>query len=192
MNERDYKKIIEKQEKTINDYKLEVDLLKKQLLYYKKAAYTDSLTNLGNRRSLENIGKYDCVILGDIDQFKKINDEYGHNIGDQVLVEISEIFRKLVRESDFVCRWGGEEFVILLKNCNDNNAYKKTLKLKEEISKLSKKFGFKISMSFGISHSIENEPLAVAIEKADKAMYKSKENGRNTITIYKLTKSIDF
>jgi len=181
-----YKKKLEEKDKIINLYKKEVELLKRQLEVYKQAAYTDCLTNLDNRRSIENNDEnFDSVILGDVDHFKNINDNFGHDLGDRVLVEISKVFKRYVRESDLVCRWGGEEFVILLKNCDDSDAYNKALQLKEEIANLSEKFGFKITMSFGISKII-GKTLKNAIEEADKAMYESKEKGRNTITIFKL------
>ena len=191
MTEKNYKKKLKEKEKIINEYKKKIELLKRQLEYYKKAACTDSLTKLNNRRSLETSEDYDSVILGDIDYFKKINDSYGHKIGDSVLIDISNVFKECVRENDLVCRWGGEEFVILLKNCNNIDAYKKALQLKEEISKLSEKFGFTITMSFGISDA-RNNTLKDAIDEADKAMYESKQRGRDTITIYKLEKTIDF
>ena len=186
MKDKDYIKIIKKKNKLINNYEKEIELLKKQNEYYRRIACTDSLTHLGNRRSLEKAFNYDSVILGDIDHFKMINDKYGHKSGDLVLIEVSNVFKKFVRESDLVCRWGGEEFVILLKNCTNEDAYKKAMQLKDQISLLSNEFGFKISMSFGIS-SILDKPLSKAIEEADQAMYKSKEDGRDRVTVYTLS-----
>ena len=159
--------------------------MKKKTEYYKRIAFTDSLTKLGNRRSLEKIDNYDSVILGDIDHFKKINDEHGHTFGDLVLVEVSNVLKNSIRESDLICRWGGEEFVILLKNCNNDDAYNKAIQLKEQIALLGEKFGFKITMSFGVSDML-NKTLKTAIDEADKAMYKSKEDGRDRVTIYSL------
>ena len=193
MTEREFRKKLKTKkmqitrlEKNIKLLKKKNKLLKKQKEYYKKIACTDSLTHLGNRRSLEKANDYDTVILGDIDHFKKINDKYGHDLGDLVLVEVSKILKKFVRESDLACRWGGEEFVILLKNCNDKDAYNKAMQLKEQIALLGDKFGFEITMSFGISN-ILNKTLSAAIDEADKAMYKSKEDGRDRVTIYSLT-----
>ena len=185
MKKDDYIKLLEEKDKLIKKYECEIELLKKQNEYLKQISYTDSLTHLGNRRALEKIDEYDSVIMGDIDYFKKINDKYGHQTGDIVLIEISNVLRNFVRESDLVCRWGGEEFVILLKNCNDKDAYFKAVQLKEEIASLGDKFGFKITMSFGISN-IENKSLKTAIDEADQAMYKSKEDGRNRVTVYSL------
>ena len=186
MKEKNYKKKIKNKKNEIKKYKKELKILKEQLEYYKKIACTDSLTHLANRRSLENVNDYDTVILGDIDHFKLINDLHGHDLGDSVLVEVSKIMKKYVRECDLVCRWGGEEFVILLKNCNDDDAYKKAMQLKDKIAALGNKFGFEITMSFGIS-TILDKTLKTAIQEADQAMYKSKTDGRNRVTIYSLT-----
>ena len=100
-----------------------------------------------------------------------------------LLVEIGKILQKFVRETDMACRWGGEEFVILLKNCNTTDAYNKATMLRKEIIKLSEKYGFKITMSFGIAN-LEGKTMEKAIKEADKAMYKSKIDGRNRVTIY--------
>ncbi len=185
MTEADYIKIIQKKNEQINKYKKKIINLKKQNDYYKTMAFTDSLTKLRNRRSLNKIDSYHSVILGDIDHFKKINDENGHNFGDLVLIEVSNILKNSIRESDLVCRWGGEEFVILLKNCSNEDAYNKAIQLKERISQLEEKIGIRVTMSFGVS-DISNKSLKTAIEEADKAMYISKEAGRNRVTVYSL------
>ena len=167
--------------------RLENRELKRKLTMYKEIAYKDTLTNLNNRRSLESISDYDCLILGDIDHFKIINDTYGHLVGDEVLIEISSVFKHFVRETDYVCRWGGKEFLIFLKNCDDEDAYGKANLLREKIMELSDEFGFEITMSFGISNLSDNT-LEDAIKNADEAMYESKHNGRNRVTVYQLKK----
>ena len=154
-----------------------------QIEYYKIEAYTDSLTKLNNRRSIENLRDFDSVILGDIDHFKNINDKYGHDLGDQVLIEISKVLKDNIRQTDLVCRWGGEEFVVFLKNCTDEDAYIKATILREKVSQLSEKFGFDITMSFGVS-KLSKSTMQKAIKEADAAMYLSKQNGRNRVTIY--------
>ena len=165
--------------------------LKKEIEVLKKQAYTDSLTKLNNRRTIENVSGFDNLILGDIDFFKSINDNFGHDVGDKVLVEIGIVLKKYVRETDLVCRWGGEEFIILLKDCNDDDAYDKAELLKDKVMELSEKFGFKITMSFGISN-LSNKTMENAIKDADTAMYQSKHDGRNRVTMYQLVnKSID-
>ena len=134
---------------------------------------------------MDSIVDYDSVILGDIDFFKKINDSYGHKKGDDVLVAISEILEKYVRDTDVVCRYGGEEFLIILKNCSDEEAFNKATLLKDKIQELQQVFGFQITMSFGISNYLFEKPVLEAIEEADKALFKSKNNGRNRVTIYR-------
>ncbi len=183
MNEKYYNKKIENKNKIIEMQQREIELLKRQVEFYKEEAYTDSLTKLNNRRAITNLEQYDSIIFCDIDYFKKINDQYGHHTGDLVLVELGKILRYHVRETDFVARWGGEEFIILLKNCDIKDAHAKAVVLKNQMKLLSKKLGFNVTLSFGIS-SLNKDNLKTAINDADKAMYKSKRDGRNRITIY--------
>lgn len=184
MNKIDYEKEMSKKDKIIEELKLENEELKKLVEKYKNEAYYDSLTHLNNRRVLENVVEYDSVILGDIDFFKKINDSYGHLKGDEVLIAIGEVLEKSVRDTDVVCRWGGEEFLIILKNCSNEEAYKKALLLKEKIEELKNIFHFNITMSFGISNYLFKKTVLEAIDEADKALSKSKKNGRNRVTMY--------
>ncbi len=173
---------------TLLKLRMENRKLKRENDFLREQVCKDALTKLNNRRALENIDEYDSLILGDIDHFKVINDTYGHLVGDEVLVEISLVFKKFVRDTDLVCRWGGEEFLILLKNCNDHDAYAKASIFKEKIMELSEKFGFDITMSFGVSNLSEST-LESAIKKADEAMYTSKREGRNKVTVYQIKKN---
>lgn len=181
----DYENEIAKKDLIIKELRDEIELLKDEIKKYKKEIYIDSLTKLKNRRAIENISDYDSIIIGDIDYFKNINDTYGHLKGDEVLIAISEVLNSYVRETDIVCRWGGEEFVIVLKNCSNEDAYKKALVLKEKVAQLKEKFGFEITMSFGVSNYLFEKPVKKAIDEADKALYKSKQNGRNRVTMYR-------
>ena len=183
MNENYYKKKLENKDIIIELQKKEIELLKRKAEFYEKEAYTDSLTQLKNRRAITSLEQYDSIIFCDVDYFKKINDHYGHHTGDLVLIEISKILKSNVRETDFVGRWGGEEFLILLKNCDIKDTYAKAVVLKNEMKLLSKRMGFNITLSFGIT-SLNKDNLKNAINDADKAMYKSKKDGRNRITIY--------
>lgn len=185
MKETDLINELERKNKIIAELKLELEILKRENERLKKETYLDNLTQLNNRRVLENVSGFDSVIMGDVDYFKKINDSYGHSKGDEVLVAISQVLNEYVRDTDIVCRWGGEEFVILLKNCNDQDAYRKAMLLKEKISDLKYMFGFEITMSFGVSNFLLEKPVKKAINEADKALYKSKQNGRNKVTMYK-------
>ncbi len=185
MEKEEYEKELNKKDKIIKKLENEIEQLKQQVKKYKDEAYVDSLTHLKNRRALENIVDFDSVIIGDIDHFKKINDTYGHLKGDEVLVAISQVLNNYVRETDIVCRLGGEEFVIILKKCSEEEAYKKAMILKEKVSELKKVFGFDITMSFGVSNFLFEKPVKEAIREADKALYKSKRNGRNMVTVYR-------
>ena len=182
-----YKKKILKLHRELLISKNKIKQLKKENEILRMQVNTDSLTKLNNRRCLEKAVGFDSLILGDLDHFKKINDSHGHDVGDEVLVEVSIILKKYVRDTDLVCRWGGEEFLVLLKNCSDEEALNKANLLKDKIMELSDKFGFRITMSFGISN-LSTSTLEDAISKADKAMYVSKKEGRNKATIYTLNK----
>ena len=83
-----------------------------------------------------------------------------------------------------VLRWGGEEFIILLKNCSLINAFNKASELRVAVSALSEKLGFNITMSFGVSEIRDNADVQTVVSEADKAMYESKQNGRNKVSIY--------
>ena len=161
-----------------------IDELKKEVAYYKDISTIDSLTGLQNRRAIENVNEYDSLIMGDVDLFKKINDNYGHDTGDKVLKLISDILKKLVRDGDLVLRWGGEEFIILLKNCSLVNAFNKASELRVAVSALSEKLGFDITMSFGVAEIRDNVDVQTVVSEADEAMYESKNTGRNKVTVY--------
>ena len=182
---KDVYRLLKEKDELIKKYKEEITLLKKQVEMYKKESYTDSLTKLNNRRAIKELNGFDVVILGDIDHFKNINDTYGHECGDQVLIEISNILKKCTRDTDSVFRWGGEEFVVFLKGCKVDDGYDKAVLLKDNIEELEEVFGFRVTMSFGVSE-LANKTMQEAIKEADEAMYKSKKNGRNTVTIYRL------
>ncbi len=158
--------------------------LRKAVKYYKDMSTVDSLTGLRNRRAIENVNEYDSVIMGDVDLFKNINDSYGHDTGDKVLKLVSDVLKNLVRDGDLVLRWGGEEFIILLKNCSLINAFNKASELRVAVSALSEKLGFNITMSFGVSEIRDNADVQTVVSEADKAMYESKQNGRNKVSIY--------
>jgi len=158
----------------------------------------DALTNLYNRRTANE--KYlnwitgerrriypITVILCDIDFFKKINDNYGHDCGDYVLKQIAQLLVDNTRENDVVSRWGGEEFMILLKdtNLNEGSTVAETLRVKTELSSLE--YGgekIRITMSFGLATTDQKTDLDQVVNQADKNLYIAKKNGRNQV-IYK-------
>jgi diguanylate cyclase (GGDEF)-like protein len=157
----------------------------------------DTLTGISNRRhfkelfhkqiSLSNRDKKDiAIIFFDIDNFKLINDNLGHNIGDEILKSIAKILSINIRESDFVARWGGEEFVITLIDSSIENSLIIAEKLRLLIEKdlgLQKLANSKVTGSFGLSMFIDTDTQDEIIARADNAMYESKENGKNKITV---------
>lgn len=153
---------------------------------------TDYLTKLNNRKKIDsvleenvrNFKRYNddfSLILLDIDDFKKINDKYGHLSGDEVLVSISNILIDSTREVDVVGRWGGEEFIIICPKTNKDEALVLAEKLRNKISTYDFKYLGNITASFGISSYSENNSLKELLLKADDAMYLSKSKGKNRV-----------
>ena len=149
-------------------------------------AYKDPLTDAYNRRYFyEKIKKLpnntNSLIMIDIDHFKLINDMYGHEMGDYILKELINLIKILVRKNDIIVRWGGEEFIILLKNVNSNKAVKIAEKIRKTIESYNFK-GIKITASFGVKETkgtITSDDLKIL----DKALYLSKTKGRNQVNI---------
>ncbi len=153
---------------------------------------TDSLTGLYNRHKLNELllcevsrsSRYQTptsVILVDVDYFKRINDSYGHNVGDDVLVQLAAIFRKNSRESDCLGRWGGEEFLIITSNSDARSAVDFAEKLRAAIhNELFPKVGH-ISVSCGVAQYVAGQDATQWISSADKALYQAKEAGRNRV-----------
>lgn len=155
----------------------------------------DSLTGIYNRNKLKEIVAYELrkykrekiplsLIMFDIDHFKKINDTYGHNVGDYALKTISNIVLENIRESDVFARWGGEEFVILAPNTKIENAQVLAEKLRKKIANFDFDGIGTITCSFGVAEIREGFGLENMIESADKALYVAKRSGRNRTELY--------
>lgn len=155
---------------------------------------TDHLTGLYNRYKFEETFTYEkrqanryktelCIVMMDIDNFKLVNDTYGHNQGDIFLQTISQELKKVFRDTDVIGRWGGEEFLILLPKTCIKDAYEITQRVREQIAqKVFEHVGTKTA-SFGITKIYENDTLDIAISRADIALYDAKENGKNQVKI---------
>jgi diguanylate cyclase (GGDEF)-like protein len=145
-------------------------------------AYTDELTNALNRNGciykLKKIKDYSLLMI-DIDFFKKINDTYGHDRGDMVLREISKTIRTHIRKNDVFCRWGGEEFIIILPETSLKRAAKVAEKIKNIIQN-SDFNGIRITVSIGVSEF--NKSFEFTLKKADEKLYYSKNTGRNKVS----------
>lgn len=167
-------------------------------LLYKKAvvnAYRDPLTTLNNRAAFEdtmtrvtcNFRRHDTdfsILMLDIDHFKKINDTYGHLVGDTVLKEFSQCLKNSVRLSDEVFRYGGEEFVIVLKNTHHAGARLIAERIREQLKSLILKDGKQVTTSIGISSSHNNPAIEKILVQADQALYQAKNNGRNSVVTH--------
>jgi len=181
-----------------NDIKSYLSILKNEVEEYQNKAYIDGLTKVFNRMFLEENkkklilkaeiqNKPLSVIMLDIDDFKKINDTYGHDIGDLVLVKLAQTIKSSLRKSDYLIRYGGEEFVVILY-LNIDDALKVAEKIRKEIEELeinlpnNKILHFTISL--GVSHILENETnLFDIIKRADEKLYKAKLSGKNQVQI---------
>jgi diguanylate cyclase (GGDEF)-like protein len=164
-----------------------------------KSAATDSLTKLLNRQAFDFVFQQAildsersrqplCVALMDIDHFKKINDKQGHLIGDHVLREIAAIAKRSLRESDVICRWGGEEFLLLLKNCTLEKATSIAENLRTTIAANDfsrttdlAKTKLSLTVSMGVAECKLHESEDSVFERADVALYQAKESGRNSV-----------
>jgi len=169
------REIYENQEKTLTDI-----------------ATRDMLTGLYNRRYLiefldhsiarfERTGESFVVAMGDIDNFKQINDTYGHDIGDQVLKDSGNYFLSSLRKNDCVCRWGGEELLILLPDSNAKNSFQLIERLRKGLSdnvKIDHPDAPTITISFGIAQ-YEGESAKQFIKEIDQLLYQAKDSGKN-------------
>lgn len=152
----------------------------------------DPLTGLCNRRCIneryENaISKKEdySIIIGDIDDFKHVNDTYGHTCGDSVLQAVAEVFKESVRVDDIVCRWGGEEILVMLPNCSKHDAGLIADRIVDGVRKIlvESADGEKISitMTFGIADSGEGSDIKEVIREADARLYYGKSHGKNCV-----------
>jgi diguanylate cyclase (GGDEF)-like protein len=167
---------------------------------YKKMemlARTDPLTQLSNRRDLlerfqqevirfERSGKPLTILLGDIDDFKMINDRYGHDCGDFSLVNTAEIMKSMVRKQDTVGRWGGEEFIILLPETSISGGEIVAQAIRRRIAAENFSFkthNFSITLTFGVCGFIEEMDVDSCINRADEALYQGKRQGKNCVVL---------
>jgi len=163
-----------------------------RMFFIKRKIFEDSLTKVYNRKYLAEIEnsidlKDYIVAIVDIDFFKHINDTYGHKVGDEILRQFAQFLKENLRQEDIIIRYGGEEFLLLLKK-DRNFSNKKVLVVLERLIKAIRSIDFnnlKITASFGVNLDTDKaRNLGDAIKKADLALYKAKREGRNRIEIY--------
>ncbi|HRF90278.1 MAG TPA: GGDEF domain-containing protein [Desulfobacter postgatei] len=174
----------------------ELNALKLELGNLRRAVKTDALTGLLNRRGFDDaIEKHMedaqeetaplTLIIADIDQFKRINDNYGHLTGDTVLKLISKLIQRHIKGRDIACRFGGEEFIMALPETKIDGGFALAEQIRTSLEKVrwqSKSSGKDIgtiTISLGVAQLIPGEDLNALIARADKALYAAKKNGRN-------------
>ena len=171
--------------------------LKARVQKERMQAQTDTLTGVANRLGYDQrisqeyarwkrFGNPLILIVCDVDHFKRINDDYGHAAGDKALKTIAKLLQGKIRETDYLARFGGEEFVLIMPGANQDVAKEVAEKLRDAVG--SSGFHFKgepvsITISAGVAEFKEGDvPLAV-FERADNALYKAKEAGRNKVVV---------
>jgi diguanylate cyclase (GGDEF)-like protein len=162
-------------------------------------ATKDPLTGLFNRRKMIDLLEYErerskrkktsySVIICDIDHFKKVNDSYGHDCGDLILQQVTEKVCEMIREQDQLARWGGEEFLLLLPETDEEGAHTLSEKVRKSIEDDSfscPSAKIAITMTFGIAVAEKEEDPDRCIKKADIALYNGKTGGRNQSVVFK-------
>ena len=182
------------QKRFIADQQEELTRKNRELEYL---VFHDPMTHLYNRRRFEELLRNEiavirryphdsCIIILDIDNFKRVNDNYGHPAGDMVIRQIAEVLRENVRETDAVSRWGGEEFLILLPNTSLTDGRQAAEKLKKIIGNMEfsiKEKTVHITASFGVTglRGDRKDSLEMAYKDADNALYLAKERGKNRV-----------
>ncbi|MGD9570156.1 MAG: GGDEF domain-containing protein [Sedimentibacter sp.] len=170
-------------------------LIREQQAELEQMAFFDTLTNLPNRRLFDELVKKEmdiinsnkiqsCIIIADLDHFKKVNDTYGHPVGDCVLQQFAKLIKDNLRASDIVARLGGEEFIILLPSTNKENAAIVSENLKSVVESTAFKCGentISITSSFGVSELSCNPTHSNYYQNADNALYMAKQDGRNKV-----------
>jgi len=151
---------------------------------------TDPLTGLPNVRALEetvshlNRSEQDCFLLLDLDHFKQVNDQHGHLIGDEVLRTVAGVLRRETRPGDLVCRYGGEEFAVLLRDCQPDQATDVAERIRRSVAERSVKTDtgtVRVTISGGLITFDPARAFGKQFEEADRRLYQAKESGRNRI-----------
>lgn len=160
----------------------------------REVASRDKLTGLYNRHQGERLledgfkaahasRRCMAVLMCDIDHFKRINDTFGHVAGDRILADVAAILRRSVRDSDAVIRWGGEEFLVVLGNCNQSPAFELAERIRARVGEYEDAEVGRVSISVGLASLMPDESLENLVARADAALYQSKHAGRNRTTV---------
>ncbi len=155
-------------------------------------AKTDEMTDIFNRRYFMELGQREInisrrtnmpltIFMIDIDDFKTINDKYGHAMGDKIIKEFAISCKKILRKTDIFARIGGDEFAILFPNTNIKNAVNLSKRLVNKIILLDEKYPFNISVSIGIVENVNFDKIELLLKKADEKLYSAKNKGKNCV-----------
>lgn len=173
-------------------YRLLVKELEEKNNILNKVVINDKLTGINNRyyfdkRIIEEMGIADrystplSLLVFDLDRFKYVNDTFGHDIGDKVLITLSDKVKRLMRKTDIFARWGGEEFVILMTHTNLDGATCAAEKIRKEAEAIYYMGVGNVTISIGVAQRLDNESLDSWFKRADRALYRAKKEGRNRV-----------
>lgn len=172
--------------------KTRTQALKERTDELEKQANTDPLTGIFNRRKFMQIALHELsrfkrhkhifsILMLDIDDFKKVNDNFGHDVGDKVIKDVATIIQEATRDSDCFSRWGGEEFIIMLPESDLSGRCIFAEKIINLINSYKFDHAERVTVSMGVTSSIENDDnIDEIIKRADHALYKAKGSGKNT------------
>ena len=170
----------------------------RQIVSHAVEAHTDALTGLANRRAFDSElnrayrASIDCgaptlVMMIDVDHFKSVNDTYGHALGDEVLKRLSHLIQEELRPLDHVCRYGGEEFAVLLPNTSIGGAFSTAERIRQSVRRskfTADKQSLEVSISIGATPLDErDQQYNEALARADKALYEAKQLGRDRVVV---------
>jgi len=185
------KDLLDKKNRDLDAAQLELMIKNREL---EEVSITDGLTQINNRRRINDIlseeflranryGIRFSVILIDIDFFKTINDNFGHQTGDKVLYDLAQLIKNSLRVAEHVGRWGGEEFLIVLPNTNAAEAYILSERIRSKISCTVFLDCRQVTSSFGITENLDNDSMELIVKRVDIALYQAKVK-RNCSCIY--------
>lgn len=157
-------------------------------------AKTDNLTGLSNRMELDRVLKQEVlrsersghalsIMMADLDRFKRINDQFGHMLGDEIIVDTARLLVQSCRQTDILGRWGGEEFLIICPDTDRENAVHLAERIRKNIEKHVFTQGLRICVSIGIAEYQNGDTPMTLVKRADDAMYEAKTNGRNQVVV---------
>jgi diguanylate cyclase (GGDEF)-like protein len=189
----EFKKLSVKLKQMIAQLLLQKENVKNEEIL-KEMAYKDSLTKIYNRQRFDEelqreINRFKRIkepltlLMFDIDFFKDFNDRYGHQMGDEILIQISELVSKNIREMDIFARWGGEEFMLLLPGTDIDSGFLVAQSLRKRIQEHIFMDKLRVTVSFGVASFNRDDDSVTFLKRVDDALYSAKKSGRNTVVV---------